>query len=326
MVLKTILICLSLCTLIFSEIKENKGSKKSENYRNKKSLILRTCFQSDSSFNIQSRSFKSEDSIDDQYMPKWYSMITNLPGDMVRFYNKEITIKNIPLFLGISAATAGLILTDNDSWKASDKFYKSNSFNKRWSDIIVKVGDGSSQFGLAGGFALYGFLTNDNRALRTASEIVEAVLASGAVVQLLKHITGRESPFISTKPAGAWRFFPNQIDYLKHVPAYDAFPSGHMTTSLAAFIVIAENYPELKWIKPVSYSLEVLLGISMVNTGIHWYSDYPLAVFLGYSFGELISHPVLSNKKSISSGSTINLKISPYLSTYASGISITLTF
>jgi len=173
---------------------------------------------------------------------------------------------------------------------------------------------------------LYGLMLKDKRALRTASEIVEAVLASGAVVQLLKHITGRESPFISTKPAGAWRFFPNQIDYLKHVPAYDAFPSGHMTTSLAAFIVIAENYPELTWIKPVSYSLEVLLGISMVNTGIHWYSDYPLAVFLGYSFGELISHPVIINNKSTSAARMIKLKILPYFSNYASGISISLIF
>jgi len=29
----------------------------------------------------------------------------------------------------------------------------------------------------------------------------------------------------------------------------------------------------------------------MVNTGIHWYSDYPLAIILGYSFGMLASHP-----------------------------------
>lgn len=326
MVLKTILICLSLCSTLFSEVKHNNAGKKSENDMNNKSFILKACIHSDSAYSNRSRILDSENSINDQYLPKWYNMITNLPNDMVRFYNKEITIKNIPLFLGISAATAGLILTDNKTWKESHKFYNTNSFNKRWSDIIVKIGDGSSQFGLAGGFALYGFITNDNRALRTASEIVEAVLASGAVVQLLKHITGRESPFISTKPAGAWRFFPNQIDYLKHVPAYDAFPSGHMTTSLAAFIVIAENYPELKWIKPVSYSLEVLLGISMVNTGIHWYSDYPLAVFLGYSFGELISHPVLINKKSTAAGSTIKLKISPYFSNYASGISILFTF
>jgi hypothetical protein len=29
----------------------------------------------------------------------------------------------------------------------------------------------------------------------------------------------------------------------------------------------------------------------MVNNGIHWYSDYPLAIVLGYTFGMIASHP-----------------------------------
>jgi len=55
--------------------------------------------------------------------------------------------------------------------------------------------------------------------------------------------------------------------------------------------VIGENYPEIKWIKPLGYTLTGLLGISMVNTGIHWYSDYPLAIVLGYAFGMIAAHP-----------------------------------
>jgi membrane-associated phospholipid phosphatase len=127
--------------------------------------------------------------------------------------------------------------------------------------------------------------------LRTGSQITEAVLASGAVVQVLKHITGRQSPFVSTMPRGRWDFFPNQINYHKHVPSYDAYPSGHVTTALATVVVIAENYPNIKWISPVGYTLTGLLAISMVNTGIHWYSDYPLAVVLGYTFGMIAAHP-----------------------------------
>ena len=325
MLIKSILIFFSLSITAIPGVKANLSRSRARETGNHKSGEFKLVSQTDSVLNYSSQS-PVNDSAAVYYLPQWYEMITNLPGDMVRFYDKEITTENIPLFLGITAATAGLILTDNQTWQDAHKIYTGNSFIKRWSDIIVQIGDGSSQFGLAGGFALYGFLTKDNRALKTASQIVEAVLASGAVVQLLKHITGRESPFVSTKPAGDWRFFPNQLDYLKHVPAYDAFPSGHMTTSLAAFIVIAENYPEVRWIKPVSYSLEVLLGISMVNTGIHWYSDYPLAVFLGYTFGELISHPVLREKKGFSSETGIKLKISPYFTNYSSGISFCLTF
>ena len=53
---------------------------------------------------------------------KWYSMFTNLPGDMVSFYNVNITSKKIPLYAGIAFLTAGFMITDNQTWKASDKF------------------------------------------------------------------------------------------------------------------------------------------------------------------------------------------------------------
>ena len=29
----------------------------------------------------------------------------------------------------------------------------------------------------------------------------------------------------------------------------------------------------------------------MVNIGIHWYSDYPLGLALGYTFGMIAAHP-----------------------------------
>jgi len=256
--------------------------------------------------------------------PKWYEMITNLPGDMVSFYHQDITLTKIPVYIGITALTAGFILTDELTWKASDKFYNQSQVHKNISDLFVDFGDGSSQFGIAGAFAIYGIIAKDNRALWTASEVVEAVLASGAVVQLLKHITGRQSPFVSTKAGGLWRFFPNQIDYHKHVPSYDAFPSGHLTTSLAAFVVIAENYPEAKWIKPVAYSLSAAIAVCMVNQGIHWYSDYPLAIFLGYEFGEIISHKnspdnSVNNKKS-------QLSFSPFFSHLGSGVQFLYSF
>jgi membrane-associated phospholipid phosphatase len=228
---------------------------------------------------------------DSVFVPKWYQMFTNIPGDCVQFYNTNFISEKIPLYAGVTLLTAGLIATDEQTWHGSNKIYQQSNTVKRWSDIFVKIGDGRTQFGVAGIYAIYGFIASDNRALRTASQITEAVLASGAVVQVLKHITGRQSPFVSTMPGGRWDFFPNQINYHKHVPSYDAFPSGHVTTALATVVVIAENYPDIKWIKPLGYTLTGLLAISMVNTGIHWYSDYPLAVVFGYTFGMIAAHP-----------------------------------
>lgn len=267
------------------------------------------------------------EAIKPEFVPKWHSMITNIPGDLVRWYDSEFTKEKIPYYLGITISTIGLIASDDATWKASDKIYKQNSFNKNMSEIFTDYGDGRSQFALAGLFAAYGLIDNNSRALRTASQIVEAVLASGGVVQVLKHVTGRESPFISKLPGGNWRFFPNQIEYAKHVAEYDAFPSGHVTTSLATVIVIAENYPEYKWIKPAGYTFTALLGIAMANKGIHWYSDYPLAIALGYSFGKLIANPVADNSAETEvKGKKVSFNLSPYYNGISSGFSFSMQF
>ncbi|MDP4220958.1 MAG: phosphatase PAP2 family protein, partial [Bacteroidota bacterium] len=125
----------------------------------------------------------------------------------------------------------------------------------------------------------------------TASQTAEVILACGGVVQLLKHLTGRESPFTATTPTGRWDFFPNQIEYAKHVPHFDAFPSGHIATAMATLQVIIENYPEKAWIKYVGYPIIGSIAVGLVSTSIHWWSDIPLGVVLGYTFGRLVAHP-----------------------------------
>jgi len=227
----------------------------------------------------------------------WYDMFINIPADWVNFSTWSFRNKQIPVYAGVVVSTTGLIATDNDTWNSANAWYKGNNTIKRYSDAFVTVGDGKSQFGLGAGFAAYGLIFGNKKAVNVGSEIVQAVLASGSVVQVLKHITGRESPFVSTRQRGRWDFFPNQIDYSKHVPHFDAFPSGHLTTTVAAFTVIIENYPEYKWLTPVAAIATTCLGISMVNTGIHWYSDYPLALVLGYTFGNLAVHPHWADKK-----------------------------
>ncbi len=222
---------------------------------------------------------------------KWHSWLTNLPSDWARFGRWSFRLERVPLIGAIAGMTGLLMATDKESYRLSDRFYSGSGAASYWSSFFADLGDGRSQFGLAGAFALYGVAAGDSRSLRTGSQLLEAVLSSGAVVQLLKHITGRESPFVATRPTGTWRFFPNQIEYHKKVPHYDAFPSGHICTSIATVTVIAENYPEVWWIKPVGYVLTGLIGVGMVNEGIHWYSDYPLGLMLGYAFGMIVSHP-----------------------------------
>ncbi len=224
-------------------------------------------------------------------MPKWYEMITNIPGDWSKYFTLTFRENKIPLYLTVAATTAATIATDDKVWQVIRKNHDASSFARKFDELWTEVGDGRTQFGLAAVFGAYGLISDDARAVRTASQIVQAVLASGTVVQVLKHVTGRQTPNTTTSPTGKWVFFPNQIEYARHVSTYDAFPSGHVTTTLATVIVIAENYPEVWWIRPVGYVITGLVGWGMVGTGIHWYSDYPLALALGYTFGMIAAHP-----------------------------------
>jgi hypothetical protein len=52
--------------------------------------------------------------------------------------------------------------------------------------------------------------------------------------------------------------------------------------------VIAENYKEYKLIRPVGYTLLTALCFQMLNNGVHWASDYPLSLLMGYTISDLV--------------------------------------
>ena len=149
------------------------------------------------------------------------------------------------------------------------------------------LGDGWTHLTVASSFWIYGGIKKDNRALQTSSQLGEAIFSTGLVVQGLKRLTGRQSPYVATKDRGEWHLFPSYNRYQSFVPNYDAFPTGHMATAMATVTVIADNYPEYRFVRPLGYSLIGLLGYSMLNNGVHWASDYPIGVALGYAFGKI---------------------------------------
>ncbi len=255
---------------------------------------------------------------------EWYTMFTNIPGDWSRAGRMTFREKNLPAFLGMTVITGALMATDDETWKLSQRWYGGSKAIAAVSDQFEEVGDGRPQFGLAGAFALYGFVGGDKRALRTGSELVETILSCGVVIQVLKHLTGRESPFVSSVAAGRWDFFPNQIEYHKHVPRFDAYPSGHIATTMATVTVVAENYPEWKWVRPVGYTIVALVGLGMANTGIHWYSDYPLGIALGYMFGMIAAHPEGLPEEVAGEDSRITL--GPVISAERTGIGVIIHF
>ncbi|MBK5284467.1 MAG: phosphatase PAP2 family protein [Bacteroidia bacterium] len=255
------------------------------------------------------------DEVDFEYeKPKQLAFVKNLYPTTKEYFKTTLVKKNIIPIGGMVAGTAVLCLWDlailEGAQKLGDnlgiahtnrqKTYARFSmklgennfevpFNGPWdlNSAMYFLGDGVTHLSIAGSFWIYGALAKDFRARQTAGELAEAIISAGIVVQVLKHITGRESPFAASFPIGYWRPFPNQADYARNVPHYDAFPSGHLATAMATVTVIAENYPEKKYIRPVGYSLMGLLAYSMLNNGVHWFSDYPLSITMGYAFAKI---------------------------------------
>lgn len=254
------------------------------------------------------------DSIQISYeKPKAYHFITNLPSDWAQFGERTASKKGLITVGALAATTAALIAIDRPAidgvqqfsrWiglRSDRDFANVLKFNvgglkvnfmdlpQNFNSTLYFIGEGWPTMALTAGVFTKGLIYNDSRALQTASQIAEGYLAMGITVQLIKRLTGRQSPFKTEGGSGKWSLAPSPSKYQSNVPNYDAFPSGHMATLMASVTIYAENYPEIRWIRPVGYSIMGLVGFAMMNNGVHWLSDYPLAIAIGYTYGKIVT-------------------------------------
>lgn len=245
--------------------------------------------------------------------PKPFSFITNIPKDIAGFSSQSFRKKNFSNLAWIAGSTALLLLADQSITNTvqeildEHRIYATESFSpfirlniggkktnigkipKNINTAFYNLGQGSSSMLMAAGFFIVGKIKKDNRALQTASQLTETFIILGLGTQAMKFITGRENPSDATQRGGAWKPFPSWSDFQNNKSKYDAFPSGHLATFVSAITIIAHNYPEKRWIGPVGYSIAGLCGLAMINNGVHWASDFPLGMALGYGFGKFIS-------------------------------------
>lgn len=268
--------------------------------------------------------------------PKPFGFVRNVPSDIYQMGKTAVSKKNLPKLGVILAGSALLLIVDQPITDAAQQFgryihldgaresktlisFKMGGFRLNALELpdnlnstFYYLGEGWSSMLIAGGFYSYGLITNNYRALQTTSQIAESIFALGITTQFLKRITGRQSPFRAMDdpdpvPGGDWHPFPSPAKYQKRVSNFDAFPSGHIATAMATLTILAENYPDNKYIKPVGYSLLGILGFAMLNNGVHWISDYPLGLAIGYTCGKIVANrghqviPKLSDKKGATS-------------------------
>lgn len=239
--------------------------------------------------------------------PRPFTFLTHVPGDLLGIAKTPFQKSNLKAMAIVAASTAILLPFDQRITNTVGKTSQQIGLGPKveydkilrlglqtlftWPDNLnsafYQLGEGTTTLGITGLFFIYGKIERDNRSLQTASDLLEAYLSMGITVQTLKRIAGRQAPYKATVAGGRWRPFPSFSKYQHYTTEYDAFPSGHLATMMATTTVLAENYPEKKWIRPLGYLLTGLTGWSMVNNKVHWTSDFPLGLGIGYVAGKL---------------------------------------
>ncbi|HNP33905.1 MAG TPA: phosphatase PAP2 family protein [Flavobacterium sp.] len=243
--------------------------------------------------------------------PKIWDMFRYIPNDiygMGKFTVQKENLKWDALALGSTLAIlpfdqkiadeADVLGEKLGGWNKDSHYEKLfgvlNIIPQNIPSAVYYMGNGGTTLLLS--WLFYGigkFSHNDYRALNTSNELVECLFSVGITTQTLKHITGRQSPSRAIPDGnngGAWNPFPSLPAFQQNEPNYDAMPSGHIATFMATVTIISTNYPEIKWIKPVGYSLMSVLAFNMVSGKVHWASDYPIGIFIGYVMGKEIAN------------------------------------
>jgi len=199
---------------------------------------------------------------------------------------------------GVVVLTATLIHFDNDI----DKWARVQKQNHNWvnktSPVITQFGSlyGTSTVAAIG---LVSAVFKKQKGFQTSLLATQALITSGAWVQLIKHFTGREDPsasYVYSKiPGGKWwgpfAQYDQDLPVYKSVSSFDAFPSGHAAAAFSIATVFATQYNNTKAIPILSYSMATLVGISRLTEHQHWASD----VFVGGLIGYLCGKEVVAN-------------------------------
>lgn len=251
--------------------------------------------------------------------PKFFGFITGIPRNYANLGKEAVKKENVKWW-GLTALTTGMFYAADEELLAhaerlqeyglekdheQDVFAGMFTYPKNNAAALYYLGHGNTSLAVGLGFLSAGAIGKDYRALHTSSEIVEGILTLGVLTQGLKRVFGRESPYVRTEPRGNWDLFPNLKTYKEKTAHFDAMPSGHVATLTSTVTVIGKNYPEIKWIRPVGYTLVGVLAIEMMNSGVHWASDYPLGFLIGYSVGSVVANKRIkkSNTDPLSSNS-----------------------
>ena len=132
---------------------------------------------------------------------------------------------------------------------------------------------------LSAGLFTTGLLTENKKIENTGRILFEALLVSGAAVQIIKIVSGRSRPFLDDGPF--------MFDLFKTDNPHNSFPSGHTVVAFATSSVLAASIKNT-YASIALYSLAGLTAYQRIYSNNHWFSDTVLAAIIGTVIGNTL--------------------------------------
>lgn len=181
-----------------------------------------------------------------------------------------------------SGSTAGAFLLDNyiKDFSQRERFTEGDIFFS-YDKYFVEVAGTVSLLTY-----IYGLSIDNPKTRSVGLQLTEAFIAQGAIVSVIKMITGRARPFNADDNI---LFSPFSFEWEN-----TSFPSGHTSTAFSLAVVLSKNSDNI-YTKIASYSLATLVGFGRIYNNHHWFSDVVAGAILGYAIGEFVVNNETNN-------------------------------
>lgn len=182
------------------------------------------------------------------------------------------------LMVGVTLGATAAAYTIDDDVRAEARTMPI----ERW-EIPLTIGEAYGSGLVSGGVGLGLFLagvwTEDDETRITGRMVLQSLVYSVTITQLLKVVIGRARPFLDS---GKSEFHPMRVD-----DAYHSFPSGHVTAAFALSATLSRRFDSV----PLSiglYALATLTAMERITSDRHWLSDAVLGAVIGGVVGSAV--------------------------------------
>ncbi len=116
---------------------------------------------------------------------------------------------------------------------------------------------------------------------KTALTAMESFLITNMITAILKRTTGRIRPYCK---------LGHEMWTGASAEGYrQSFPSGHTAYAFSVATVFATEFSDVPLVPWISYGVAGLVGLSRMNSNVHWSSDVLCGAALGYFIGKAVT-------------------------------------